>query len=94
MTDRECALDYYRAGVERRKPNWVPSRVFLASPVRSDFPFDRDYVAERGEHDCESNQWGALSVRAKNGQMLGIKPSEFEPLAWRAAAMAPTGEKP
>lgn len=77
------AMEYYRAGLERRRPAWVPSRVFLHGQVRSDFPWERGYVADRGEHDCESNQWGALSVRAKNGKMLGIKPAEFEPLAWK-----------
>lgn len=40
-------------------------------------------VAEAGEHDCYSNKWGAISVRASNGKLLGIRPTEFEPLAWR-----------
>lgn len=26
---------------------------------------------------------GAISVRASNGKLLGIRPTEFEPLAWR-----------
>lgn len=45
---------------------------------------DSVYVAdESGE--CECNQFGAVSVRAEDGHMLGIKPAEFEPVTWRAA---------
>lgn len=79
----EQALDYYRAAVESRAPKWVPSRVRLDGPVRGDYPFAHTTLAEAGEHDCESNHWGAVSVRATNGQMLGVKPDEFEPIAWR-----------
>lgn len=78
-----CALDYYRAAVEDRAPAWVPARILLQQPVRGDFPFGHTTVAEAGEHECECNAWGAVSVRAGNGQQLGIKPAEFEPLAWR-----------
>ncbi len=77
------ALDYYRAAVEDRAPAWVPSRIRLPRAVRGDFPFGHNTVAEAGEHDCDSNLWGAVSVRATNGQMLGIKPKEFQPIAWR-----------
>ena len=85
MTDTEKALDYYSAAVHERVPKWVPSRVLLLVRVRAEFPFERAHFAEAGEHDCESNRWGAISVRAANGQMLGVKPAEFEPLAWRLA---------
>ena len=78
-----CALDYYRAAVENRAPKWVPSRIHLPAAVRGDYPIGHMTVAEAGSHDCDSNLWGALSVRASNGQMLGIKPAEFQPLAWR-----------
>ena len=78
-----CALDYYRAAVEQRAPKWVPARVRLDGPVRGDYPIGHTTLAEAGDHDCESNRWGAVSVRATNGQMLGVKPSEFEPIAWR-----------
>ena len=82
-TDTEMALEYYRAAVEQRKPPWVPARVRLHGPVRGDYPIGHLTLAEAGDHDCESNRWGAVSVRAANGQMLGVKPTEFEPLAWR-----------
>lgn len=76
-------LDYLRAAREDRKPAWVPARVWLAGPVRGDYPIGHTTLAEAGEHDCESNRYGAISVRATNGQMLGLKPAEFEPLEWR-----------
>ena len=79
----ETGLDYYRAGLEQRAPKWVPCRVLLEGPVRGDYPIGHTTLAEAGEHDCESNRYGAISVRATNGQMLGVKPAEFEPLEWR-----------
>ena len=78
-----CALDYYRAGLEHRAPKWVPSRVRFPARVRGDYPFGHTTLAEAGDHDCESNRYGALSVIATDGTLLGIKPAEFEPLEWR-----------
>jgi len=87
MTETEKALNYYRAGVEGVRPDFVPARILLRERVRDDLPFlspeSKGYYAEAGEHDCHSNQYGALSVKAANGQMLGIKPKEFEVVAWR-----------
>jgi len=77
------ALDYYRAVIEQRAPKWVPCRVLLECQVRGDYPIWHTTLAEAGEHDCKSNRYGAISVRATNGQMLGVKPAEFEPLEWR-----------
>ena len=81
-------VEYYRAGLEQRAPRVVPSRVRLLKRVRGDFPIGHTTIAEVGDHDCASNKWGALSVRASNGQMLGIKPSEFDPIAWRENPLA------
>ena len=83
LVDCRMALDYYRACLEKRAPKWVPSRVLLPCQVRGDFPVGHATMAEAGEHDCDSNRWGAVSVRATNGQMLGVRPAEFEPLEWR-----------
>lgn len=84
MTDTEKALAYYKHGmIGDAAPPYVPSRVKLHSRVRGDGPFAGTF-ADAGEHDCESNRWGAISVRATNGQMLGVKPAEFEVLAWRS----------
>ena len=77
------AVEYYRAGQEQRAPKWVPSKVWLAGPVRGDYPIGHTTIANEGEYDCESNRYGAVSVVAENGQRLGVKPSEFEVVAWR-----------
>jgi hypothetical protein len=76
-------LDYLRAAREGRAPKWVPARVWLSGPVRGDYPIGRDTIAHEGEHECHSNLWGAVSVTAENGKALGIKPGEFDVLAWR-----------
>ena len=78
----EAALNYYKAAFERRRPDYVPDVIMLPASVRSDMPM-RGYYAEPGEHKAESNQWGALSVKAANGKMLGIKPGEYEVISWR-----------
>ena len=83
MTNEAAALEYYRAGLEKRAPLYVPSRVRLLKRVTGDVPIGHSTMAEAGEHDCYSNKWGAISVRASNGKLLGIRPTEFEPLAWR-----------
>lgn len=89
LSDCKKARDYYRAGLERREPAWVPSLVLLPRPLQGDFPLAHTTVAEKGVHPCESNQWGAITVLATNGQRLGVKPCEFEPLEWRANEQAP-----
>ena len=83
LSDCMKALDYYRAGLEKRTPTWVPCRVMLPRPLQGDFPIGHTTVAEMGEHECASNGYGAISVQATNGQWLGVKPAEFEPLEWR-----------
>lgn len=78
----EAALEYYKAAFEKRRPEYVPDVIKLPNLVASDWHED-GYHAEPGEHKCESNQWGALSVKTKSGKMLGIKPGEFEVISWR-----------
>lgn len=91
MSNNDKALNYYRAAIEKKRPDYVPARVRLKCSVSSDFPLfsaeGQGYVALAGDHDCQSNQWGAISVRAANGKMLGVKPAEFEVLKWRAAKL-------
>lgn len=91
MTDTEKALAYYKSGMLHEAPPYVPARVTLHSRVRGDGPFAATF-ADAGEHDCDSNRWGAISVRATNGQMLGVKPAEFDVVAWRSNT-ALTGER-
>jgi hypothetical protein len=81
--DAAKALSYYRSGLEHRDPDYVPARVRLANVVTGDGPF-RSTCALPGDHDCECNSHGAVSVRATNGKMLGIKPAEFDVIAWRS----------
>lgn len=95
----EMALNYYRSAVERKRPDFVPARIRLPERVCSDLPMLSEdglgYYADAGEHDCHSNQYGALSVKASNGQMLGVKPGEFEVVAWRPnASTAATSPPP
>ena len=77
----DMALEYYRAATEGRRPAFVPAKIRLARRVCGDGPF-RSTQAEAGEHGCKSNQWGAVSVVATNGQLLGVKPAEFEVVDW------------
>lgn len=80
--DKDKALAYYRAATEKTAPPFVPARVRLPKAVTGDFPFTSTR-AEAGEHDCESNQWGAVSVLATDGTMLGVRPAEFDVVGWR-----------
>lgn len=90
-----AAVDYYQAGVERRKPQWVPCLVRLIADVCGDFPIGHTTVAPAGRYDAYSNEWGAISVVASNGHRLGIKPAEFHPLRFTrnpAAGCQPSPE--
>lgn len=83
MSEMQKALEYYRAALERRKPTWVPARVSLRYTVRGDFPIGHTTIAPAGEHEAHCNQWGAVTVRGLDGKQLGIKPDEFDVIAWR-----------
>lgn len=82
MSDDQKAAAYYKAGLLKEAPPFVPSRVRVLREQFGDFPFRGAGVAA-GEHDCQSNKWGAVSVIARDGNALGLRPDEFEPLAWR-----------
>lgn len=100
MNDDAKALAFYQAAFRREAPPYVPARIRLLSDVYGDPPF-RGAGASAGEHDCQSNRWGAIAVRDREGKLLGIKPSEYEPIAWRAnlaeqnagGALAPEGKQ-
>jgi hypothetical protein len=77
------SAEYYRACLERRAPDWVPCRVLLYGPVLGDYPIGHTTLAEAGEHECVSSQYGAISVQATDGMLLGLKPAEFEVIEWR-----------
>lgn len=78
----EKAVAYYRIRNSERPP-FVPSRVRLNRRVRGDFPIGHQTCADAGDYDCECNQYGAVTIMAQNGRLLGLKFDEFEPLAWR-----------
>ena len=81
LVEAEMALDYYRSGMLKLTPDYVPSRVRLIMAVCGDGPFCSTRAAE-GEYPCTSNRYGAISITAENGKMLGVKPAEFIPLEW------------
>lgn len=75
----EMALNYYRSAQKHERPEYVPAQVRLTKRVVGIM----GTVAEAGHYECESNQWGAISVCATNGKRLGVKPCEFEAIGWR-----------
>lgn len=52
-------------------------KVILMEDVHGDFPFDY-VIAPAGVYPAWVNPHGAVSVQAANGEMLGVKPGEFE----------------
>jgi len=55
----------------------IPRYVWLPSLVRGDGPFCNT-KAPSGLYPATVNRYGAVSVKATNGHMLGVKPYEFE----------------
>lgn len=64
-------------------PKYVPSKIRLNQRVRGDRPIGHGTFAEPGDYACQSNQWGAVSVVASDGKVLGIKPNECQILEFR-----------
>lgn len=58
------------------RPAFVPGKVILVRDVQSEMPQIFPGVAKRGEYECTSNQWGAISVKMPNGKLMGVRPSE------------------
>ena len=52
-------------------------KIILLRDVHGDFPFDNT-VAPAGVYEPSVNPHGAVSVEATNGELLGIKPDEYE----------------
>ena len=82
MTDDQKATAYYKAGMLKQAPPWVPSTVRVLREQFGDPPF-RGAGVDAGEHECNCNKWGAVSVTARDGKLLGLRLDEFEPVAWR-----------
>lgn len=87
MTDQEKEIAYYKASACQsrtgEKPPFVPSMVRLDTRVHDDWPNGHHLQVGPGDFPCECNQYGAVSVRAENGKMLGLRLDEFKPIAWR-----------
>lgn len=81
LDEAAAALSYYRAGLLQERPEFVPKTVVLMRGACGDGPFRATRVSS-GQYVVECNRWGAVSVRASNGQMLGLRPAEFEVTSW------------
>ena len=79
------AREYYEAAFKKRQPLWVPATVMVLREVRPDLPFFSAGCIKPGPTAVECNQWGAVAARDSKGQLLGLKPDEFDVLTWRAA---------
>ncbi len=82
MTDQQKAAAYYKAGILKQAPPWVPATVRVLREQFGDFPF-RGAGAAAGEHECHCNRWGAVSVTDREGKQLGLRLDEFDALTWR-----------
>lgn len=91
IAELEAALDYHSAAYHGRLPGWIPVRVHLPAEVFGDPPFRGRGVAA-GEHACQCNKHGAVSVIDRGGKLLGLRPAEFRVLEWGPAAQAGGGK--
>lgn len=60
------------------KQEVVQFQIYLPRMVHGDFPIGHHLIAEPGFHNAIANQHGAVSVVLSDGQLLGLKPNEFE----------------
>lgn len=90
MDDIEKSENYYKCGLRGVPPEFVPKSVLVLGTVHGDGPFNDTRVGS-GIYECHSNRYGAISVTATNGSMLGLKQQEFEVVEW---VENPHGEKP
>lgn len=88
MTDDQKEAAYYKAGALRQAPPFVPAKVRVLNEQFGDGPFRGAGVAA-GDHDCNANAWGAVSVIDRAGKPLGLRLNEFEPLTWVENSKAP-----
>jgi hypothetical protein len=86
MNNQEKELLYYKIGASQSRtgkmPPFIPSRVRTQKWNRGDFIF-ADIEAPPGDYACNCNKFGAVSVKASNGKMLGLRLDEFEVLEWK-----------
>ena len=53
-------------------------KIYLPRMVHGYWPFGHHLIAQQGVHDAVENQHGAVSVVLDHGQLLGVKPDEYE----------------
>jgi hypothetical protein len=53
-------------------------KIFLPRMVKGDWPIGHNIIAETGVHNAVRNKYGAVSVVLPSGELLGVKPDEFE----------------
>ena len=87
MNDTEKGLHYYKNAVIQRhnpiKPIWVPKRIVLVNTIRGDSPIGYHIVATPGEYEADCNQYGAVSIKTSNGDLLGLRLDEFDVIEWQ-----------
>lgn len=74
----------------------VPRRIRLLTAVRADLPGPRHSpeIARVGQvYDAYCNRHGAVSAILADGSLLGVKPDEFEIVAWHGEPEAPSTER-
>jgi hypothetical protein len=81
--DDSPALKHQSPHYPKRWGGKVPRRVLMTKTARSDIPLPRPLVATAGkEYDCWVNSHGAVAVIVGPYDSLGVKPDEFEVVAW------------
>jgi|SRR6185503_15636035 len=86
-----AAVEFYKnafqqsrsQGGECPKPDMVPARIRLPIRIAGDWPIGHDTQVGPGDFDCECNQYGAISVKAENGELLGVMLYECDILEWK-----------
>lgn len=63
---------------QTRREAKLPVKVRLPRDVQGDWPIGHHCIARAGVHEADLNPLGAVSVKAENGNLLGIKPDEME----------------
>lgn len=63
-------------------PHRVPKTISLSEDVRGDWPIGHQVIAPAGKYEARCNQFGAVSVMTPSGDLLGIKPDEFDVVEW------------
>ena len=82
MNNDQKSAAYFKAGMLKQPPPFVPAKVRVLREQFGDSPFLGAGVAA-GDHDCMCGTYGAVSVLDRAGQGLGLRLDEFEPLEWR-----------